>query len=483
MLIQDTKPVTHAVRAAATSHLTARELRLLTGRFDNADPVTLTVIANEWGVTRQRVQQVERQTLDVFRHAVARYGVTHLVNQLGDVLDIAELAASDPWATWSTTPSGAGNLTVADIILATAGYRNENGWYAKRGALNNRIAETRAATKQPTPVETVAPFLTTVDAKTRWATRCGLTTLPGGVVSASPTRADIIEAHLAAMTGPATLAEIAERTGMSRQNVTSAILDDDRFTRVGPATWTLTTVNVTPYRGVVDEIGDVIDKAGGTAPVTLIVDTVAERFGVKPATVRFYVTRNPAFHAVDGHVTRAGAHHQPVRTARPRKDVYKAPNGWALLRVVTDDHVRGIGVTIPDTFAAALNLHPTLNPETDLGGFTAMWKSNQARVRTIREWLRTHDVHPGDVIAFDIRDGAGTIRHIPTGVTLTDALNIPDSGHIPAAVGLQPGTSEADIITHLAGRGDKALLTVTGVVHARTNTPTAGTRTLVEHGN
>lgn len=50
-----------------------RDIYLLTERWISDDPVSLTDVASEWGVSKQRVDEYERISLDKFRRAIWKH--------------------------------------------------------------------------------------------------------------------------------------------------------------------------------------------------------------------------------------------------------------------------------------------------------------------------------------------------------------------------------------------------------------------------
>lgn len=371
------------VFAARTLHLR----RDAAGRPSQAPggPFTLESLGRVYGVTRERVRQLQRRTERRLRREIdespaARelagalrdsLGVAYPLDALDQAPELAALAPPDVHGDeraelWRTAIWHAG-FTIAIRRFEPA----EGGWALRAGVtphdLLDGLRERAAATgrlalrdaRAALAAASVSPAVVAalLDETPEGMKRFGETFLPW-----PPSLTDKAEIILRWLGRPASDVELFDliEESRSRRGFRNRLTEDQRFMRTDRSVFALRDWGLEKYRGISDEIVDIIARNGGEARMTDIVIAITDRFSVAESSVRAYANA-PRFVTENGRVRLRTD--EPVEIDFPDAltvaGVYRpAPDRLRYLLAVISDTMRGSGRMVPAPVANALGVGP-----------------------------------------------------------------------------------------------------------------------------
>ena len=483
--------------AVRTLHL-PRDARGQPSAADDG-PVTLEAIGKVYGITRERVRQLQRRTERRLRRQFeetpatrelaaalpARLGVAWPLATLAEVPELAAMDAPELGLTaearaelWRTAVWSAGfNLAVRSADAAGEGWALRAGVtpdalleiLRRRAASTGRLAlrDARATLATASVSSSVAAAL--LDETPEGMKRFGETFLPW-----PPSLTDKAEVILRWLGRPASDEEIFRLIDepRSHRGFRNRLTEDRRFVRTDRSVFALRVWGMEEYRGISDEIAAIIERDGGETSMAAIVADITDRFSVAESSVRAYAnaprfvsrkgrvrlrTDEPVDLAIADALTVAG-------TYRP------SPDRLRFLLDVIRDTLRGSGRMVPAPVAAALDVGP--------GGERIFASETDARVRiswrlaspsgpnigSVKSFADDTGADLGDRLALDFDTARGTVAatRVPAEAAGAERLRLTlgeDAGDRPldalaAALRVDP----AAVRETLRARGDDDVL-------------------------
>lgn len=415
------------VLARAWAACDEREQLILRKRFVALDAATLDELGSEFGVTRERVRQVEKKLMTRLRPIVTSGPVAdllagirvhaHPVNTLEAVTGVfPELAVTQPgWEVplWQILDAFDDDFRVDDSWvcfpdLPTAAQRTGN--------LVTPMANEEGVARVADILERSS--LDDEKVLREWLRTCGFHMAGEHVF----TRAGSIPARAAAvlsMVGePMGAMEIysAGNETKSERSFRNGLGASDAISRVSIDRWALTRWGLEEYTGIADLIGRRLDAAASLesaesseagVPIDDLLEELPRKFGVSAQSVRTYAATGE-FELSDGIVRRRT---EPmVNTAEPEDSnaVYMRDGRWCHLMTVNKDHLRGSGFIVPNGLTASLGLEwgePREIP-SDWGAQRLTWgKIGNSAVGSIKRILDDQRIGLGQRVWVDLHNG------------------------------------------------------------------------------
>ncbi|KAA9374999.1 hypothetical protein F5972_28970 [Microbispora cellulosiformans] len=457
-----------------------------------AQRATLDELAQRFSVTRERIRQIERDlrdhVLEWLRSPAAAPLNAHLAwlrTRLGSAVPADDLAAAVPWHRTELITLAIPAWRFVRTLLT--GYDQVDGWLVAGGADELREKTRQLFADGPRPLDEavaqVAQLGVREDVAERWlASVPQLRVLDGHVVPWPRSMGDKAEAVLAVSGAPLTPEEIQARIGedYSLVGLRNQLAADERFIRLDRSKYGLRRWGGEEYLGIREMISREIERAGGEASVSTIVDNLTSRYDVSESSIRAYAG-GPGFERTQrGYIRVAGqAQGEPYQ---PRRDVsmtrrcFRSRDGRWWHRVdVNAEHLRGSGSPLPTGFAAHLGMAPggQLTVSTSSGEVVISWH-NQPTIGSIRNVLADYNASDGDHVFLTVSDGGELLtRFLPAAAAGLPAINqalhligytAPVASEaeglrlIGARIGLTEGTGREEVLDRLRDRGDRDIL-------------------------
>ncbi|MBO4275062.1 sigma factor-like helix-turn-helix DNA-binding protein [Microbispora triticiradicis] len=457
-----------------------------------AQRATLDELAQRFSVTRERIRQIERDlrdhVLEWLQSPAAAPLNAHLAwlrTRLGSAVPADDLAAAVPWHRTELITLAIPAWRFVRTLLT--GYDQVDGWLVAGGADELREKTRQLFADGPRPMDEAvaqaAQLGVREDVAERWlASVPHLRVLEGHVVPWPRSMGDKAEAVLAVSGGPLTPEEIQARIGedYSLVGLRNQLAADERFIRLDRSKYGLRRWGGEEYLGIREMITREIERAGGEASVSTIVDNLTSRYDVSESSIRAYAG-GPGFERTQrGYIRVAGqAQGEPYQ---PRRDVsmtrrcFRSRDGRWWHRVdVNAEHLRGSGSPLPTGFAAHLGMAPggQLTVSTPSGEVVISWH-NQPTIGSIRNVLADYNASEGDHVFLTVSDGGELLtRFLPAAAAGLPAINqalhligytAPVASEaeglrlIGARIGLAEGTGREEVLDRLRDRGDREIL-------------------------
>lgn len=420
--------------AALVGSLTDRQRTILTGRLTAIEPMTLDALGQQFGVSRERVRQIEaelRARLTAFPWVIRMSGVVPVHGSwLRAVDQILQTPSGAEWA----TPIGGGPSLLQLLIAAGEIEALGGNWVGRRmlgtdeqpGRLVDLI---RLGTSGSCPEDAYLEQLAELGLPESWARTWladnGLVIRHGMVHTAHETLADFLLGEMTAVKEPVSLDTVAGWID-GRWTVTSAknlLQGDPRFLRVDVQRYALADWGLAPYRGIREEIRALITEHG-PLPLCDVVDAISGAFDVEARSVEHYAKDRP-FKVTDGVVEFRDPSHSTSRRSqgplaladipegRQWRNVFFTPTGFAYRLTVNADHLRGSGWGTGLAVARIIGLGPGDSWERQLDNVDAPLKitrslQRQPALGSIKKALDAQGAAIGDIafIRFDGTEGA-----------------------------------------------------------------------------
>lgn len=397
-----------AVLNDALTRLEPRALEVLKVRLFSETPMTLEDLGRQFGVTRERVRQIEGKARGALLTAVSESeglaevaasisSSTGTIRPLSDLLDaypsLAETVPSADQPAWRVLDQ------LDDAYEIIDGWRVSPSMAAAEAATLALITESAdaygvARISELNLVSVSSPTDTDSAAKA-WLTRCGYIIDGDFVLLRTRSVGDYGAAVLSIVGSPMSLPAIVERFAFERTagSLRNAMSQDERFERVDRELWGLKEWGLGSYGGIRSVIREHIAGNGGEANLDELVERITGRYSVSASSVIAYANAAP-FETVEGTVrtmrSSRTADKPPERTRR----LFRRPNGWAYRITVSPDHLRGSGFVAPTAMANLLDIGAgtTLQLDSRLGPQVIAWTGLQPSFGSIRRFLLDADV-------------------------------------------------------------------------------------------
>lgn len=448
--------------------LDLRSLRIIEGRILTVPKITLDALGEEYGLTRERIRQLESQLSanltewftrdkDVQIHSEQIRKFTGKINTLEALLNVfpglnekindLELPSwfvfdqfddtfeSD--GTWVAVPSLSDVAQEFDQLFDE--YSSEGG-YLELEQLQLLISDWGNAT-----------FSELV----QWAQSRDYQLVSTALVSPSiRSMNDLAFVALSLADQAVSSDELHKQAAAdkSQRSFINALAFDPRMHRVGNDNWALIAWGGQEYVGIKQEILNKVDAHGSVSLAVLVADLPA-RFGISANSVRTYAASWPLQTRGD-EVSRAVKPVTPTRPLHRSRRVYFVDGGLVYRVLVTSEHLRGSGFPLPSALAGALGAvagevksFPVDGSETP---FLIRWPGAQPQASSIRTLLIENDIEEGTEVALTFINGTVFVNEVSNVSASVDdrlralCLMLPDSDvnrkTIAASLGL-PTTS------------------------------------------
>lgn len=354
--------------------LEERERKVLLARTLGTTPTTLQKVADELGITRERVRQLQLKAETRVADLLTQPEFSPLAWAAHAFRDLGASFPSDSPALVTrvrelTDSSDHPRPELTTLLLRLAGYEERASWLVRadaapigRGNLE-QLADRDGLIESDRVREVLDEAGVAQDDHDALLERLGgfrrlgafVTVWKGSVV-------DKAVAILAVLTKPATAEELVDRIG-ERHNVRSLrnrLYEDDRVMRVSKNEWALRSWQMEEYTGVADEIAEEIGRQGGSSSLLQLTETLSARFGIAPSSVRAYA-QTPQF-VIENGLVRLRESDEPysVETTVPSgRGCFLLSDDVASYFVEVDSELlRGSGRSLPVGLAAFLGIGP-----------------------------------------------------------------------------------------------------------------------------
>lgn len=444
----DTIPTPAAVLDFVIGQLDARELDILKGRVLAKAPETLDAIGDRFGVTRERIRQLEarlRVTCSEWMTDpdLLEPHITGLRSAVGELCALDQVLDRVPGLRDDVTSVDLPAWNVLDKLDVEI--ESDGVWVASPSLAAVRSAtlelvQTFALPSRAIAADAVTAVLTRFEnlhdenEAERWLLAVGCSQLAGawvlpGVTALGDRLAIALESH-----GEPVSVEFASShwfPELSARYLSNVLGSDDRFRRVDRDQWGLSEWGFETYTTIADAIkAELLNR--GPLPLADLVEAITARFDVSPRSVIAYANAYP-FMTERGVVRIAYLDPRTNRTLTRTRNLYAVDNGVQYRFLVNAEHLRGSGWPIPVALAAHLGVgrdEPTRLPSNIPGwSFSATWRSHQPTAGSIRTPLMTLNAAVGDTITLRFEN-----RHVSVGLVSPSTKSA--SALVAALVGL-----------------------------------------------
>ncbi|KAA8721819.1 hypothetical protein F4V60_07035 [Corynebacterium flavescens] len=316
---------------------------IFTSRLTTAQPQSLEEIGTRWGITRERVRQLEKIVKEKALTATKmhRAALPILVPQAQRYTDF--LAAHPEFAT-TVVPSV--NLAAVALNLQEQVLR-QGEWIHNQQALEalEDVAPDEFGVLTLDSLAGIGP--STPEEKLEWLgqVRPQWETRGKHILTRNSSLNDrgvaILSVKGTPMSAPELVADLGDANPRSLDNALSA---DERTHRVARGSWALKTWGGEEYRSVAEWIGSRVDVTGSYPLAGLLAQ--APELNIAPSSVRAFAT-NGEFILDNGLVKRNTEQVQIDADPQEAADLYFIEGQWQLLVTITSEHLRGSGFPVP----------------------------------------------------------------------------------------------------------------------------------------
>lgn len=433
--------------------------RILGARTFALKGKTLDDLGREVGVTRERVRQLEKMALDQAMAALQADRAVSVVNEAlwaanWTACRLSELVNAFP-ALGSTVMSV--DQPVWQILLAMQDEAEyEDGWILRpsRAGAKARTRDLLAEVANGHGVAAVSDIKLIVGLSAestscgnalpddaadhsiemselaQWLRSCGYVIDGPNVYTQTSSVGDYAAAVLSAGGVPLSSDEIVGRFEYTRSpnSLRNHLATDERFDRVDKDRWALREWGHEVYSGIRVEIGERIDRHGGSISLAELIEDLTGTFDISKNSVTIYAN-NPPFTCINGVVRRNDTSVEMEASPEDEARFYRVPEGWAYRVTLNSDHMRGSGTAAPDALATVLKLKFDESREltTSLGPQRVSWKGTRPDFGTVRRLIEAQGLSEGTEVFFVIGD-YGSFAIVPvrpaTGKPLADAVSL-----------------------------------------------------------
>ena len=360
-----------------TSVLDSRQRLILERRTLSGDPATLQELADELGVTRERVRQIQvklegrlAELILLPRFRVLQWRGSTLSSALGVMAPVD----SDP--TSAVIDRAVRGASVESLPMLKAlmfrlagGYEERDGWLVRENeqAIDDAGLARLADENGLLPITTVYDWLSerglVPEFHDLWIELCGRFRRSGDILAVwTGSVVDKCVALLAVRGTPADVPMLVDEVGEGHgvNSTRNRFFEDERLIRVSRSEWASRQWGSEEYTGIADEIGQRIEEHGGQARLSELVEELVAVFGVRDTSVRVYAEA-PMFVIEDGWV-RLRRDDEPYLVEDPLsgcQGVYRSSESTISMVLPVDNQMlRGSGRTLPSAVAVALGVMP-----------------------------------------------------------------------------------------------------------------------------
>lgn len=438
--------------------LDPRERQILLQRLAADEPKTLDALGAEFGVSRERIRQIEKAVrlkirdyswVGICRESVGRMEWLMHIEQVESILPAWFTPAEISTAPEPHMPTLFQLLRAAGVVQVTRGIwvtcqiedgpdgdpsiPDDLGDDIVSGLVTQREAEARLVALGLDPA-----YLPD------WFGDHGFYVRHGRVRPSSETLEEFLVAEMRELGRPASKDRITKWVE-GRWSVKSAfnlVQNDPLFARVDTDLYALAEWNLRGYSSIRDSIADLIAEHG-PMPVDQVVETITAWYDVESGSVRHYAGAAP-FRVRDGEVAFAGQSTALARGIPPtiydlnqerqRRHWFRTPDGYSFRIHVNDDHLRGSGWPTSLMAAVVAGVADGTQWSMDFTSCPGSLKvtrrfGQQASFGSIRTGLLALDAQLGDIAFIDFVGEPGEVaavdlRVIPAGAMPSDPFDL-----------------------------------------------------------
>jgi hypothetical protein len=460
---------------------------------------TLDDLGREWGVTRERIRQVEtqvRRTLDRRQVADEFAGFRHLcggiAQRCGPVIERTAFEAAVAEAVRDSSdesvPPSVRSLRTRLLRRALPNRIGIGEWLVTEH-IDEQIRELAAALRAADSLEVdehvrsgVADILAGTPAfEEQLLSTLDLRRMGPEVVRWPRSQTDRAYVVLREFGETLSMFELQQRTDptASPRSFAQRVQADPRLMRRGRDRYGLRAWGGEEYSGIMDELEQAIERAGGRIDLDETVTSFVREFDVSENSVRSYASHRRFQRFPDGTLGFREADDPGFDPSRHPIELaarcYRLGGTWHLRQLVTADTLRGSGAQLRAAPALEFGLEPDLVFAVDFDGHpvTLTWTGNQPSIGALRALALHHGCQEGDLLflpmdgeeprtAFAVR-GSEVALMVPEqrlakemGLVSTDPEE-DDAFDVADAVGLSPGADWHDIAVRLEERREPDL--------------------------
>ncbi|WP_106849996.1 sigma factor-like helix-turn-helix DNA-binding protein [Blastococcus sp. Marseille-P5729] len=446
---------------AAIYGLDQRYQKILRDRVFAWEPLTLEELGQEFGVTRERVRQVEvkaRAKLDDLVTAANSVGraADFVRTQIRGVRPLQELLDQAPALAHEVVSVGQPTWRVIDVL--DDAYEIADGWCAEpsfeaarrdTSVFLDELADSYGVVRLA-DVSLSGDEAGSLPWLKEWLIYLGYEVRDQFVLLKTASLNDMAAAILSIEGAPLTFDELHKKVGRGAAgSLRNQVSTDPVFTKIDREHFALTEWGLEGYTNIRGEIGKLLEQADGELPLATVVESLVGRFGVSANSVAVYAG-SPPYNVMNGIVRTetgqlAGGGRNPAKVQR----YYRRGGDWLYRTTVTFDHLRGSGWPASTALSTILRMAPGEYAELSsrLGPQKFSYKTHQPSFGSIKRFLEDMDLGIGDEIFLVFKkDGSFDVEKLP------DVPDVPD-GRMAQALRLVGADISLDVADAIAALG------------------------------
>ena len=417
-----------------------RQVGILTKRLAAAPALTLDELGTEFGVTRERIRQLEQQLLKTLRTWDASEMLTDVHSGKSMWLHhIDQLSKVAPDWFLPLTP----DVTIFALLRALGAIDVTDGVWVSRGMLRAPAADVEPAWdhlvnigkagragKQMFYRQLQRLGLATeyIDA---WMNSQDLYVRHGIVRSRSEYLADFLLNEMHACGHPVSLERIGEWVDgrWSAASAQNLVQGDPRFSRCDLKAYGLTEWHLREYTSIREEIEKLIAEQGPMS-VAEITETLTAWFEIAPGSVAAYCHQPPfalegglvRLATVSSHAAKLAPALQDLKQDRQWRNVFFTRTGMAYRFEVNAEHLRGSGTATAQSLAAITGVAEGELWELPLANCAGSVKvtrskNSQPAIGSVKTALMALEAQLGDIAMIWFDGNPGEIKRVRMTVT------------------------------------------------------------------
>lgn len=382
--------------------------------FSRGPRPTLEDVGDDWGLTRERVRQVESKTRETIERTFGR-ALRAAASPLQRAARYVMPAATLDLLTDLLAGDVANRPLISAALREYSGPWIEDGDWTYHETLQEQLASARSAVvasgdeygllADDAPSHLDGLFAAEDHQLNYFRSALGIVQLSGAWSARDSLRARIAAA-LRHIGRPATKSEIAETAGLeAAARVGSTLSALEGIVRADKDRWAFAAWVDDPYDGIVGEINQRIDAHSGSVAVALLLDGIPRKFGVSENSVMMYL-QTPAYVLDEGFVRHAEA--GEFNAAPPSKwaDAFHVDGVWGQQLQVEQRHLDGYSLKVRFDIAYANGLRPGCDLRVPIEGTgqeaSVIWRAHDASwgidVGRVSQALVDLAFAPGDLV-------------------------------------------------------------------------------------
>ena len=330
---------------------------------------TLQQLADDVGVTRERVRQLEKRVLSKFTSFTRTAAASPIKWRIETVKQMTGTAAPLGQVVQVLRPDS-GQTDYRSVLLRLAGpYDITGDWVVLRSAIDNdptgkmcEMADETGFIDQDLAERALTRWGIAQTYHREWLIRTGkVREFNGRLVRWDGSIGDKLITGLADLGRPATLDALLDyvQEDRSRGSALNALSGDDRVVRVNRTEWALVSWGLPEYSSIAMSIRSLVSESGGPIHIEEVITRIQNTFGAAEGSIRAYCYA-PMFVVESGWVSLRHdlkAFQYPYASPRTARGVFAlGPNRVSLLIEVNEDLLRGSGRSIPLVVGAILQV-------------------------------------------------------------------------------------------------------------------------------